>query len=152
MSMVHVDEEVEEDVVDVVEYVEVGDEVEMNVEVVVLGDKSEADWSFNGANKRQTSGRVEGGGGGGQGSSSNVGGKPSTVGVEARGEAPPPTLARDMLHHRGRRRLEPGLTLNDDSSGEDDGYPLHTPILNGAVASSSATPLDKNVRSTGWAA
>jgi hypothetical protein len=150
--MVHVDEEVEEDVVDVVEDVEVGDEVEMNVEVVVLGDKSEADWSFNGANKRQTSGRVEGGGGGGgQGSSSNVGGKPSTVGVEARGEAPPPTLARDMVH-RGRRRLEPGLTLNDDSSGEDDGYPLHTPILNGGAASSSATPLDENVRSTGWAA
>jgi hypothetical protein len=62
------------------------------------------------------------------------------------------TLARDTLHHRGRWRLEPGLTLDDDSSGEDDGHPLHTPILNGGAASSSATPLDENVRSTGWAA
>ena len=61
-------------------------------------------------------------------------------------------LPRDMLHHLGFRRLEPGLTLDDDSSGEDDGHPLHTPILNGGAASSSATPLDENVRSTGWAA
>jgi len=53
---------------------------------------------------------------------------------------------------KGFRRLEPGLTLDDDSSDEDDGHPLHTPILNGRAASSSATPLDETVRSTGWAA
>lgn len=61
-------------------------------------------------------------------------------------------LARDMLHHLVFRRLEPGLTLDDDSSDEDDGHPLHTSILNGGAASSSATPLDENVRSTGWVA
>ncbi len=48
-----------------------------------------------------------------------------------------------MLHPRGRFKLEPGLTLDDDSSDEDDGHPLHTPVLNGGEASSGATPLDE---------
>ena len=48
-----------------------------------------------------------------------------------------------MFHHRGLRRLEPGLTLEDDSSDDDDGLPLHTPILNGGAVSSSAMHLEE---------
>ena len=48
-----------------------------------------------------------------------------------------------MLHLRGQKRLEPGLTLDDESSDEDDGHPLHMPVLNGGAASSSAIPLDE---------
>ena len=48
-----------------------------------------------------------------------------------------------MLHLRGQKRLEPGLTLDDESSDEDDGHPLHMPVLNGGTASSSAIPLDE---------
>ena len=49
-----------------------------------------------------------------------------------------------MLHLRGQKRLEPGLTLDDESSDEDDGHPLHMPVLNGgAASSSSAIPLDE---------
>ena len=44
-----------------------------------------------------------------------------------------------MLHLPGLTRLEIGLTLDDDSSSdEDDGRPHCTPILNGTAASSSS--------------